>query len=543
MDQLSASVWLRILNYLDTTDILYSLSNVNSQLEELIIPYQQDINLSDISFQSLNRFVHYVLPHCHDNIRSLTIKNNYQIEYCICNNLFRSLSNLQSLRIKTDLGKKIMLSSVFFSKHFRYLIKLTRFDLYNVSISVNDFASYMPLSLTHLNLGNADRGLAAMHIERLRNLKILKTYLRNLNELCVIESLNNLRELYLCLLDSDDFNDVQKFSMPKSLVKLHLEYRESTEKTNSSLKILTIMLPVFKKHLRSLTLIIDSRANEYADFEKIDQLQQWFSRLTSFEYLIHTPHSPSRGFDQIKKLPNNTYLIYTMKPRRPINYFEIFKYDCSESVSSVGWPTERLYFTRTLDSKNLTAIFPSENVTIGCRLPNLRYFSHNMLMRSNIDDILRLFLWSATNLNYIQLNGESAKEILHFLKYVPNSREKIVHFQCSCSQPLSTAFFFTLSRHLPSLKHFYLMNVPFFEEPTCNNQWQTSRSLIDAIRKYFHNVILVEFSISIHESYSMEKSEEYKNVILWLNQHSEKLFYVDHLIDKELKTHLISIWL
>ena len=544
MDRLSTEVWLRVFTYLHTIDILYSFSNLNNRLEELIIPFQCDINLSAISFQSLKCFVRHILPICNHNIRSFTLKNGYQMEFCMRNNLFRSLLNLQRLRLVMDPRKTLVLYSDFFSNHFRYLVRLIELDLYNVSIFVHNFASFIPSSLTHLNLGCANESLSRLQIDRLRNLKVLKTSLKNVNDLFLIESLHNLRELYLyLLLDLDNFNDIHKLklSLPKSFVKLHIEYRELTERTPSSWGTLKVLLNAFGKRSKSLTLIINSKAKEYADFDQFQQLQKCFLRLTSFQYLIHTPHCPSKDFHPVKKLPNNTYLIYTMKPHRPISYFQIFNYDFFEVTTQ--YPIEALYFTRTLNSRNLTRLFPNDYVNIYYKLPHLRHFSQNMLMMPDVDELVLPLLFLTTKINSIQLTGETPEEILRFLKRIP-TRKRIDSFRCrSSKQPLNSAYFFALSRNLPRLKYLYLDNIAFFEKRITADQLHISISLIDGIQKYLKNVILIQFSIRVYDRHTMAKSDEYKNSILWLNQHSNHLFYVDHVIDTELEIHLITVWL
>ena len=549
MEQLPLEVWLRIFRYLQTTDILYSFSDLNNHIQQIILSYQRDIDLSNVSFESCQRFVQHILPVCAPSIRTLTLKNDYQIEFCMKNDLFRSLVNLQRLKIRADRGNKAMLFFGFFAEHFKYLNELVELDLVNVFIYMNDFASLVPPSLTHVSFVCANQTLAMMNVKRLRNIRVLKGYIGDPSELRVIKSLTNLRELYIRVLDINNSDHARnsKFSIPDSLVKLHLEYWETNEKRHSSFKALKTLLALFRNHLRSLTLIIESNANEYANATELQTLSDAFPRLILFQYLIHTSQCPSTGFDHVKRLPNETHLIYTMKPRRPISYFELFRYDLSERLCGLNRPLETLYFARELNSENLKTLFPSGQMTMHYRLPYLRQFFYDIsaptesnTVRDNL--VLRLLAF-VPNLNFIHIAAESPEEILYFLKRLSNARKDIDHCQCRCSVPLNSAFFFALSRYLPCLKYLYLHG-GFFDKRSYIDQFQVPKSVIDGIRKYLTKIILIEFSISVYDRHTSETTDEYKNAILWLDQHSDKLFYADHVVDNsKFETHRIDIWL
>jgi hypothetical protein len=200
-----------------------------------------------------------------------------------------------------------------------------------------------------------------------------------------------------------------------------------------------------------------------------------------------------------------------------------------------------------LNSKNLVALFPTGIININYRLPNLRHFSYNIFAEAESsaeeDNLVISLLSLAPNLNFIQLNASTPEEILYFLKRMPNNRKKIDRFQCSCWKPLNSAFFFALSRYLPYLKYLHL-NGGFFEKRINADELQPSKSVIDSIRRYFKNIILVEFLIRAYDRHTSEKTDEYKNLIVWLNEHSKNLFYFEHVVnDSELETHLISICL
>ena len=76
----------------------------------------------------------------------------------------------------------------------------------------------------------------------------------------------------------------------------------------------------FQNQLESLVLIVTSSEQEFIDINQLQLLEKSFLHLKSFEYLIHTTHHPSNNFDHIEKLPNDTYLVYTTKPHRPVSF-------------------------------------------------------------------------------------------------------------------------------------------------------------------------------------------------------------------------------
>src|SRR5262249_35014744 len=147
---------------------------------------------------------------------------------------------------------------------------------------------------------------------------------------------------------------------------------------------------------------------------------------------------------------------------------------------------------------------------------------------STIEDNLVILLLSlAPNLNFIQLDASTPEEILYFVKRMPNNRKNIYRFQCNCERPLNSAFFFALSRYLPHLKYLHL-NGGFFEKRINTDELQVSKSVIKSIQRYFKSIILVEFSIRAYDPDTSEKTDEYKNMIVWLNEHSKNLFYSEH---------------
>ncbi|CAF4338676.1 unnamed protein product [Rotaria sp. Silwood2] len=137
------------------------------------------------------------------------------------------------------------------------------------------------------------------------NIKSLTLHLRSLTDLLyIMSSVINIIELNLSILDfGADFSKYNKLEYQNLLNKLHLELHQSS---SLQFKRMNKFLSLFQNQLQSLTLIAISGINE--EFAIFSTLYKQFIVLL-----------PS-GFDKVKKLPDDTYEVYTRL--RPIIVFE-----------------------------------------------------------------------------------------------------------------------------------------------------------------------------------------------------------------------------
>lgn len=249
MEKLPNELWLLIYSYLHNIDILYSFNNLNNRFQQILITYQYDIDLRTTSFELSQRFVRHILPVYGQKIRSLILKNNYQLQFCIQNKLFHSLNNLQCLTLMADRENHLRLDHSFFSEHLKHLFKLKEFHIFswfNVFTYDEDITSFTSLPLTSLTLVHSIDSLNWTFPKCPPNLKILKIRLPNLSAFDeTTKYMNNLCEMYLTVSDlNDDYFESNYNSrhddicILPSLVKLHLELKIYDDESDSSIHIL-----------------------------------------------------------------------------------------------------------------------------------------------------------------------------------------------------------------------------------------------------------------------------------------------------------------
>jgi hypothetical protein len=261
MEQLPNELWLFIYNYLHKVDILYSFTNLNNRFQQLITPYQYDINLSAVSVKLFKQFVHNVLPVYGHYIRSFTLKDMHQINLCKKNNILRSMTNLQRLTITTD-QEKDLASTEFWSEginHLKHLSELRINGWFDRSIIINNISTYASSSLTNLTLLSSH----CFHYDScpisIPNIKVLKIHLSGLDGLFnFIRDLYQLEELSLSVSDVIDYASSDNFSIPTSLIKLHFEFgRFKKPLTETYFERLKSFLSKFQNQLQSLTFDCD----------------------------------------------------------------------------------------------------------------------------------------------------------------------------------------------------------------------------------------------------------------------------------------------
>ncbi|CAF4422979.1 unnamed protein product, partial [Rotaria sp. Silwood2] len=129
-------------------------------------------------------------------------------------------------------------------------------------------------------------------IRLMPNIKSLTLHLRSLTDLLhIMPSVINIIELNLSILDfGADFSKYNKLEYQNLLNKLHFELHQSS---SLQFKRMNKFLSLFQNQLQSLTLIAISE-----------------------QFIVLLPS----GFDKVKKLPDDTYEVYTRL--RPIIVFE-----------------------------------------------------------------------------------------------------------------------------------------------------------------------------------------------------------------------------
>ncbi|CAF4218091.1 unnamed protein product, partial [Adineta steineri] len=131
----------------------------------------------------------------------------------------------------------------------------------------------------------------------------------------------NLEELHLSILSSIRPNFLNRFEVPRTLYKLHLELgQDDTQEQQSNFNITMKFLDIFKDNLTSLTLIAIIKEKHFSNYELFHKLVSNFTHLETFEYFIHTNFRPNSLFTNIHELPDSNYITFTLPQPQPFDY-------------------------------------------------------------------------------------------------------------------------------------------------------------------------------------------------------------------------------
>lgn len=497
MENLPNELWLLIYRYLHDIDILYSFNNLNSRFNDLIKSYEYNINLSDISLKVMKWFVSKILPVYHDNIRSMIVKNNHQINFCNDNKIFQLIQNLKCLTIITNGGNNDEELIDFLCENLQNLQQLTNlhingsFELPKIIDNINRHASP---SLIHLTLLTSSRINHSRLSINLPNLKSLKIHLITVHDLFyLISNLYQLEELYISILNISAPVIVNNISFPTSLIKLHFEYGSFQSllfrKNFGNIKNYLLQ---FQNQIQSFVLILTSHEREFSDLNQLELLEKSFSKLKSFQYLIHTTRYPSNQFDYIEELFDKTYLIYTKQPKRPINFAHRLR-NTFHYGNLYDFNVKELIRAEVLNLTNMTSL-PLNSFNIPCKLFNLHYLSYKTInlfdKKPDEANFLSKLITLSPNLKILELDVISPLDILYFFKHISYSSTTIESFIFKSSLSLDENFFIELAQIFPCLKYLYLKS---------NTMMNQSNSLIEIsrqIQQYFKDIICIDWCIN-----------------------------------------------
>jgi hypothetical protein len=543
MEQLPNELWLFIYRYLHKIDILYSFTHLNYRFQQLIEPYQYQIDLNDISLNSLKRFVHHVLPIYSDQIRSLSIQNIHQINFFNKNNILQLIKNLECLTFTIDYDNDSEVIDSWLQK-FSYMQQLTElringsFDFLKTIDNINTFA---PASLNNMTLLSSYGLQSDHHSISSSNIKSLKIHLPNLHGFFnLINNFSRLEELYLSVSDLNFSTRIQNLTIPNSIVKFHLEFgRFKKPLLATDFERMKNFLFKFQNQLRSLVLIVTSSEQEFIDLNQLQLLEKSFLHLTSFEYLIHTTHHPSNNFYHMEKVPNDTYLVYTTKPHRPVSFAHQLRNDFNYEFL-YHLQQEELFNVVSLTFGPGIPLVPSRYLDIPYKLSNLRYLSYHAWSYSNELEFFSKLISLSPNLSFLEFNLIDPLDILDLLKYISYSLTKIDHLKCRCSQLFHLPFLTKLAQILPHLKHVDL-EAAIIDNHNQNDKLQLLKETIVQIRHCFKDIIHLNLCVKIENN---ERQEMYEQLKLWFYEQYGNIPYPE---DADYRIHFnentFCIWL
>jgi hypothetical protein len=80
-EYLPNELWLQVFSYLENLDLLYAFNMLNKRFQQIITPYFNDIDLSEVSLKQFNTFMKDILLSEQEyNICSLSLRNSGQFK-------------------------------------------------------------------------------------------------------------------------------------------------------------------------------------------------------------------------------------------------------------------------------------------------------------------------------------------------------------------------------------------------------------------------------------------------------------------------------
>jgi len=416
------------------------------------------------------------------------------------------------------------------------------FDLF---ITINIINTFAPPSLNKMTLLSSYGLQSDHHLISGSNIKSLKIHLPNLNGFFnLIHSFGRLEELYLSVSYLNYCTSIKNLNIPNSIVKFHLEFgRFERPPLETDFERMKNFLFKFQNQLRSLVLIVTNSEREFIDFNQLQSLEKSFLHLTSFEYLIHTTHHPSNNFYHIEKVPNDTYLVYTTKPHRPVSFAHQLRNDFADELLG-HLQQEELYNVASLNLAPVIRLFPSKCLDIPYKLSNLRHLCYHAWpedrSHSNELEFFSKLISLSPNLSFLEFNWIGPLDILDLLKYISYSLTKIDHLKYTCSQLFHLQYLTKLAPILPHLKHLDL-EAAIIDNHNQNDKLQLLKESIVQIRHCFKDIIHLNLCVKIKYE---ERQEMYEQLKLWFYEQYGNIPYPE---DADYRIHLnknkFCIWL
>ena len=100
MERLPNEIWLQIFAYFHSIEIVYSFHNLNKRYQQLITPFINNIDLSNISYKLFKQFFEHIFPQYANQIYSFTLRNCFQL------NLFNDFCQRQIPTPKVPQGHR-----------------------------------------------------------------------------------------------------------------------------------------------------------------------------------------------------------------------------------------------------------------------------------------------------------------------------------------------------------------------------------------------------------------------------------------------------
>ncbi|UJR18278.1 hypothetical protein I4U23_005181 [Adineta vaga] len=491
-EHLPDELWLKIFTYLETIDLFYGFYKLNKRFKQIIHPYLNEIDLSEVSLKQWNIFINEILLSKADyQIYSLTLKNSGQFQkifYSQNHFLFqtKTFRYLQSLKLTIDHWfHEFDLFQLTLPKLSSSLSHLTDLhlnilpDTFMKPIFRSCFQSIsFPLTLTHLTIvgfwKKKIRGYVNLKWFQLPiNIKSFAFAIDNLETLYRTDLLQrihlNLEELKIALNYLNFFDEkYSKLIFPKSLISLHIEI------LTIQWKFLSKFLKLFPREIKSLILILRLTTKIHLDDQFIMMIKEIFPVLETFQYKIYFSD----------EIITNTY-------RLSSPFSDLFK--------------------RNLNTKNSLNIDVQSNSKVN-------KFTYRLSLESIHNDIHLL-----TNLTSLKLIGNNSQKMIEILKFLPTKHLRKVHFNLLNYHQSFLIDLVTIISHIRELR---LENLTFISD---DDQMKNVLSVITALKHieiYFKELIhlyIYMTPFSYLDKKMFQINQEFQQ---WLNDEQQsKRFY------------------
>ena len=564
MERLPDELWLLIFRHLHKVDLLYSFSDLNAHFQQIIAPYADDIDLSDVPFTMYQRFCEQLLPTRASQLKSLTLKGVHQLRL-FEGKVMQLVATLQRLKLDASDREFRTVDLQSYLKNLKSFQQLTDLHLvcnYCPSSLVESIVANAPSTLTNLILvvpplyfRRLDEPLQMSHI---KSLTLLPASMGSIAYL--LPMMTHLEELtlFVSILDSSLIEKKMAFQTePRSLKKLHLQIEQVTGQGHeSNFGTLERFLHFFHRNqLQTLILIMKSDDSKLIDsIRSPTAFRDIFPCLTAFQYRIHTSQCPLPSlysqdrFQKVEKLPPDD--LYTVSNIDQHRYGALISLDDSLSNDfgylSSDQPLKALYNARTVRMENRTD-FSSGELDFSFQLPNLnKIWYRSPLPTASTSDEIKFFsklLNQAKKLEELDLSTVTSLQMLELLNQLTAlSLKNITRLICRVATDYHPAFLLELAQILPQLKYLYLYDLLHMMEEAINdgNEFLTAAIAMAQIKIHFRN--LIHFEI-LHSNAAYEhRAQEHEALKQRLNSSGAENVYYSSDANPRIGSPYFGVW-
>ena len=309
LETLPDEIILEICRFLSSTDVLYSLFDLNSRLNRTIFIYRQHVVLRRTSFIHFEYLCLHILPKIGSTIRSLSINANWtdllakRFLFYFGHRMKEIFPNIEHLTLVAFSGNELndYMESI---SDLSYLVKLTIHDRYNVTeeykqILFDKILSANKNRLKDIFFNRHSESLSINEINSITytNLIKLSIHLEKIDDLCyLLKLIPHIRQLFIVVNKQLEDKIIQFDELiMNTLIEFHMEsFRRSWifDEISSLLK----QMPF----LRTLSLDLFSQDSSLFDGQKFLSILP-MNTLQRFNYAVdYTSEEEITFLDKIK---------------------------------------------------------------------------------------------------------------------------------------------------------------------------------------------------------------------------------------------------